>query len=416
VNVARLPFVSAVAFALALSSSAPAHAHGERNQEAFLRMRTAHWYDVTWSKDKVNVNDEIEVRGKLHIFSDWPKHLFELRTVYLNLGVNGPVFVKVATYLNDTPMMQSTNLEYGKDYEFRIVAKARAPGRHHVHPMLNVESAGPLLGPGKFIEVEGNESDFVYPVKTLDGIAIPNLETWQLGNIARNHAYWLVLAFGWIGWWFRGGGPGLFRRYRAVNDGREENLATNRDRVAAAAIVVITLFSIAYGLVSTNSKYPRTSALQGGRVRVFPMPDDPEKVEVRHLKGVYQVPGRSLQLVLKVTNHTSKPVQLGEFTAANLRFVNRDVPAAAAGVPANYPEELLARNGIVVTPKDPIPPGETREIKVDASDSAWETEHLASLMGGPDSSYGAMLFFFDSKGKRTVSEASGPAVPNFSAL
>jgi len=410
----RLAVLIALLVAFAISIPTQALAHGERNQEAFLRMRTAHWYDVTWSKDKVNVNDEIEVRGKLHIFSDWPRHLFELKTCYLNLGVNGPVFVKVATYLNDVPMMQSTTLEYGKDYEFRIIAKARTPGRHHVHPMLNVENAGPLLGPGKFVEIEGDPASFAYPVKTLDGIMIPNLETWALGRVAKTHAYWLVLAFGWVGWWFRGG-PGLMRRFRIVSDGREDTLATNRDRVIAAAFIVITIFSVAYGYISTVSQFPRTSALQGGRVRVFPIPDDPEKVEVRHLKGVYQVPGRSLQVTIKVTNHTSKPVQLGEFTAANLRFLNHDVPAAMSGIPANYPEELIPRSGLVVTPNDPIPPGETRELKVDASDSAWETEHLASLMGNPDSSYGAVLFFFDSKGKRSVSEVSGPAVPNFVA-
>src|SRR5262249_29889887 len=155
-------------------------------------------------------------------------------------------------------------------------------------------------------------------------------------------------------------------RFRTISDGKEETLASNRDRVLAAGFVVVTIFSLAYGIISTNSRYPRTSALQGGRVRVSPNPDDPEKVEVRHVKGVYQVPGRSLQLVLRVTNHASKPVQLGEFTAANLRFVNHDVPAAMAGVPAGYPEELLTRNGLVVTPNDPIPPGETRDIKVDA--------------------------------------------------
>ena len=411
----RFTFAALVAALTLCAAAAPSFAHGERNQEPFLRMRSAHWYDVTWSADKVAVNDEVEIRGKLHIFSDWPKHLFELRTVYLNLGVNGPVFTKVATYLDDVPMMQSTHLEYGKDYEFRIVAKARIPGRHHVHPMLNVESAGPLLGPGKFIEVTGNQSDFVYPLKTLDGIMIPNLETWQLGNIAWNHAYWLIAGFVWIGYWFRGG-PGLIRRFRMIDEEREADLGTNRDRVVAAALVVFTLFSVAYGMISTSSKYPRTSALQGGRVRVFPLPDDPETVQVRPEKGVYQVPGRSLQLTLKVTNKTSKPVQLGEFTAANLRFVNRDVPAAMAGVTPGYPTELLTRNGLVVTPNDPIPPGETRELKVDASDSAWETEHLASLMGNPDSSYGALLLFYDSKGKRLVSEASGPAVPNFTAL
>jgi methane/ammonia monooxygenase subunit B len=415
VRAARLGLVAALLVAWSLASAPPAAAHGERNQEPFLRMRTAHWYDVTWSADKVKVNDEIEIRGRLHVFSDWPKHLFELRTVYLNLGTNGPVFTKVATYLNDVPMMQSTNLEYGKEYEFRIVAKARTPGRHHVHPMLNVQSAGPLLGPGKFIEVTGEQSDFVFPLKTLDGVTIPNLETWGLDNVFRVHAYWLVIAFAWLGWWFRGG-PGLLRRFRTLDAGREEALFTNGDRIAAAALVVITLFSVSYGMISTNSKYPRTSALQGGRVRVFPLPDDSGTVAVRHVKGVYQVPGRSLVLALRVTNQTPKPVRLGEFTAANLRFVNRGVPAAVAGVTPGYPEELLARNGLVVTPDEPIPPGETREIKVEASDSAWETEHLASLMGNPDSSYGALLFFFDAQGKRTVSEVSGPAVPNFTAL
>jgi methane/ammonia monooxygenase subunit B len=415
VKIIRALSLAAFALLCGLVAAPPVLAHGERNQEPFLRMRTAHWYDVTWSKDTVKVNEEVEIRGRLHVFSDWPKHLFELRTVYLNLGTNGPVFVKVATYLNDVPMMQSTNLEYGKEYDFRIIAKARTPGRHHVHPMLNVQSAGPLLGPGKFIEVTGNGADFVYPVKTLDGIEIPNLETWGLGNVFRVHAYWLVLAFAWLGWWFRGG-PGLLRRFRTLETGREESLFSNGDRIAAAALVVIAIFSIAYGMISTNSKYPRTSALQGGRVRVFPLPDPADLVTVRHVKGVYQVPGRSLQVTLRVTNHAAKPVRLGEFTAANLRFVNHGVAAAVAGVPANYPEDLLARNGLVVTPDEPIAPGETREIKVEAADSAWETERLASLMGNPDSSYGALLFFFDPQGKRMVSEVSGPAIPNFTAL
>jgi len=409
------PIVAASLLLCGLASPPPAAAHGERNQEPFLRMRTAHWYDVTWSADKVKVNDEIELRGRLHMFSDWPKHLFPLGTVYLNLGVNGPVFVKVATYLNDVPMMQSTTLEYGKEYEFRIIAKARMPGRHHVHPMLNVEYAGPLLGPGKSIEVEGEAADFAFPLTTLDGIQIPNLETWQLGNIGRVHAYWLVLAFLWLGWWFRRG-PRLLSRFRSIDGGKEESLLTGADRIAGAVIVVVALASVAFGMISTNAKYPRTSALQGGRVRVLPLPDEAEQVLVRHTRGVYQVPGRSLELTLKVTNKSANPVRLGEFTAANLRFVNRGVAAAAAGVPANYPDDLLARNGLVVTPDEPIPPGETREIKVQAADAAWETERLASLMGNPDSSYGALLFFFDPQGKRFVSEVSGPAIPSCTTL
>ena len=46
-----------------------ATAHGERNQEPFLRMRTVHWYDVKWSTGKMNVNDEIVLEGKFQ--RDW---------------------------------------------------------------------------------------------------------------------------------------------------------------------------------------------------------------------------------------------------------------------------------------------------------------------------------------------------------
>ncbi len=412
-----------LALACAVLLPTLAHAHGERNQEPFLRMRTVHWYDVTWTKldkdhtpvDKVAVNDMIEMRGKLHIFSDWPKHLFELTTVYFSLGANGPVFTKIETYLDDVPMLQSTHLEYGRDYEFRIVAQARTPGMHHLHPMLNVKDAGPLLGPGKFIEVTGNQSDYKFALTTLDGIAIPNLETWALKNVAMNHVYWLVLAFVWIGYWFRGG-PNLVSRFSALQDDENASLATNRDRVLAAALIVVVLFSVAWGVISTNAKYPRTSALQGGRVRVFPLDEPLKTVQVRHLKGVYQVPGRSLQLKIRVTNQTDRPVRVGEFTAANLRFINRSVPEAVASVPSNYPQDLLTRNGLVVEPDSPIAPGETREVRIDATDSAWETQHLASLMGNPDSSYGGLIFFYDDQGKRSVAEVSGPAVPSFTSL
>ena len=219
----------------------------------------------------------------------------------------------------------------------------------------------------------------------------------------------------WLGWWFWRG-PSLLPRFRALSNGREDILFTKADRLVGAVFIVIVLFSVAYGMISTNARYPRTSALQGGRVRVFPLPDDQEQVIVRHTKGVYQVPGRSLQLTLRVTNRTAQAIRLGEFTAANLRFINQAVPAAVAGVSASYPPELIARNGLVVTPDESIQPGETREITVEAADAAWETERLASLMGNPDSSYGALLFFFDAQGNRTVSEVSGPAIPSFTVL
>lgn len=409
-----LGFLALVLLA-ASGASEPAVAHGERNQEPFLRMRTTHWYDVTWSADKVAVNDEVELRGKVRIFSDWPKHLFELKSSYLNLGTTGPVFVKLESYMNDTAQLQSTDLEYGRDYAFALKIKARLPGRHHVHPMLNVEDAGPVLGPGKFIEVTGDPADFVLPAKTIDGIEIPNLETWAFGNVLWNHAFWIVIALFWLGWWFRRR-PVMLPRFRSVSADRTEGLVGAGDRMVAAGLVVATLFFVAYGAISANAQYPRTSALQGGRVRTFPLPEDPMKVEVRHRKGTYDVPGRALRVTMQVTNRTDHPIRLGEFTAANLRFVNPAVPEAVAGVPPGYPEDLLPRNGLEVDDDSPLAPGQTREMTITAADKAWETERLASLMGNPDSSYGALLFFFDDQGNRRIAEVSGPALPVFTSL
>ena len=39
-------------------------AHGEKALEPFIRMRTIQWYDVMWSKDTLNVNDEVVITGK----------------------------------------------------------------------------------------------------------------------------------------------------------------------------------------------------------------------------------------------------------------------------------------------------------------------------------------------------------------
>ena len=64
---------AAAAVAATLGAIAPASAHGEKSQQAFLRMRTLNWYDVAWSKTTVNVNEEMILSGKVHVFSAWPQ-------------------------------------------------------------------------------------------------------------------------------------------------------------------------------------------------------------------------------------------------------------------------------------------------------------------------------------------------------
>ena len=48
-----------------------------------------------------------------------------------------------------------------------------------------------------------------------------------------------------------------------------------------------------------------------------------------------------------------------------------------------------------------------------AADVAWEAERLTSLMRDPDSSFGGLLFFYDSDGERHIANVYGTIVPTF---
>jgi methane/ammonia monooxygenase subunit B len=59
-----------------LVGSAPAaFAHGERAQEAFLRMRTVAWVNTTYSKTTVKQGETFTITGTAKILDAWPTNL-----------------------------------------------------------------------------------------------------------------------------------------------------------------------------------------------------------------------------------------------------------------------------------------------------------------------------------------------------
>ena len=65
-------------------------------------------------------------------------------------------------------------------------------------------------------------------------------------------------------------------------------------------------------------------------------------------------------------------------------------------------------------PAAPIQPGETRVVKISATNPAWETEQLAMLIQDPDSRFGGLLMFYDADGKRSIVSIGGGLIPTFS--
>lgn len=390
----------------------PVLAHGERAQEPYLRTRTAHWYDVTWSAAKMAVNEEITVTAKFRLFGDWPDAVELPETVFVSNATPGPVFARVNSYLNGVPARQSfRNLEIGRDYEYKMVLRARVPGRYHVHPMIAIKGSGPLVGPGRYIDVTGAQADFKYGMTAISGEKIDDIETWGVSAALGWHGIWLVIAAAWLLWWVRR--PLLIPRYLALQKEREELLTTDTDLKLGIALLIVSVGLAFYGYHWAQSKYPRTVPLQAGTMYTPPLPAQSPVVKVEFQEAKYDVPGRSMRMAVKVTNISGKPLRLGEFSTASIRFVNTNLPAAQANVDSNYPKELIARTGLVISDDTELKPGETKSLRIDATDAAWEIERLTSFLTDVDSKIGGLLYFFDAEGNRHIAEVGGPILPVF---
>ena len=389
-----------------------AMAHGERATEPYIRTRTIQWYDVKWSTEKINVNETVSVTGKFHLMSDWPDAVNKPDLVFMSNATPGAVMTRVESYINDMPAQQSLkNLEVGRDYTFKMVMKGRIPGRWHFHPMLNIDGAGPIVGPGSWVQVAGNASDYRHSVTTIEGTVIEDTQNYGVSRVLMWQIGYILIAVAWLLWWLRR--PLLIPRWLAVQKGLEDLLVTRTDDKVAAGLLILVLVVVIGGYINVKEEYSRVVPLQAGSLYTPPLPEKPNLVSVKFKKAEYDVPGRSMRMSIEVTNNAARSVQLGEFLTASLRFVNNSLPAAVAAVDPDYPKELLPSSGVVVERDAPLAPGETRVINMDATDAAWELERLVGFLTNVDSRIGALLFFYDDKGNRYITSVAGPILPVF---
>jgi methane/ammonia monooxygenase subunit B len=398
----------ALALAVTMAAIGPADAHGEKSQAAFLRMRTLNWYDLKWSKTEVNVNEEYEITGKLHIMNAWPAAVHVPDRCFLNTGQPGPVSTRIYVGVGGQFTPRSMKLDVGKTYEFRIVLRARRPGHWHTHVQLSVETGGPIPGPGQWIDIKGNFADFTNPVKLLNGTTV-DLEQYHIGQIMGWHLLWYIIGIAWIVYWFSK--RGLVGRFVSVASGQsEDSIITPQERLIGAATLaaVLGVVIIFYAIVA--SSYPNTIPLQAGDFTHIQAIDEPEPpLKIKYLSGTYKVPGREMVATFRITNEGKEPLRIGEFNTAGLRFLNPDVYTTKV----DYPDYLLAERGLSVSDPSPIQPGETKDLTLTIQDARWDTERLSGLAYDVDSSMAGMLFFFTPSGTRYPVEVQGSVIPTF---
>jgi methane/ammonia monooxygenase subunit B len=408
-KVAKLSFVALLlSLSAAMFYTPTASAHGEKSQAAFMRMRTIHWYDLTWSKEEVAINETMTLDGKFHVFAGWPETVDKPEVSFLNIGIPGPVFIRAGSWVGGQLVPRSISLELGKDYKFKVLLKARRPGDWHVHSMMNVQGGGPIIGPGKWVTITGSMGSFVNPITTLTGETI-DLETYALvDTIYFWHAFWYAIGLAWMAYWIRR--PQFIVRSIAIEAGKADSLISNTDKKVGMGFLAATCAIVAFTMGTTNEKYPVTTPLQAGLIRGIKWLEIPEPtIDVKVEDASYRVPGRAMMMTLTITNNGDTSVRLGEFNTASVRFLDADVYEDEAG----YPDDLLAEEGLTVSDNSPLAPGETRTVEVTASDAAWEVYRLADLVYDPDSRFAGLLFFFDENGGRQMDTVDAPLIPVF---
>jgi methane/ammonia monooxygenase subunit B len=384
------------------------YAHGEKALEPFVRMRTIQWYDVQWSQDKLKINDDVVITGKFHVAEDWPRGVPKPDLTYLNVASPGPVFIRTERYLNGQASVSSTALKLGGDYDFKIVLKARLPGRYHLHPFFNLHDAGAVMGPGHWFEVTGDPEAFTNPVKTLNGNVI-DMETYGLANGAAWHALWFAFGSAWLLWWVRR--PLFIPRYKMLQSGEEKGLITSFDRKIALVILVGVPLVVFGAQAMTDGQYLNTIPLQAAMDQIEPLAPrvNTGRVQVKVQRTEFHVPSRAMTMVTQIHNDSDSPVQIGEFATANVRFIN---PGTGQSVPDDA-ETMVAAQGLTTDSADPIQPGETRIVRVTATDTMWAGERLEGLIRDADSRLGGLLFLFDAAGNRQVASISSAVIPKF---
>jgi methane/ammonia monooxygenase subunit B len=396
-----------LAGALVVTLAPAAQAHGERAQEAFLRMRTVSWVDVTVSSDRVRQGDTFTITGTAKILDAWPTNLAKgnPNTAFLGLIAPGPVVVLKERSINGVSVPTRIDAKKGDIYEFSMTVAGRRVGRWHVHPALSVKGAGTLLGPGTWINVEENPDGFRNDVTLVEagggtGGTI-NLENYQLPFTW----IWLVITFligmAWMIYWTV---PKRTVTNLAVTsqiplntDGMDYGLITKKDHRNMNWFAIGTALLLVVGWIYQANAFPTKMPQQ-----IFQFaPPTPAVAENSGIgeaglaKARYDSGSKTLIMDVDVTNNGTTPMNLQQFTTSTLKFATG--PTAGPGA-------------LTATPAASVAPGATTKLTLAMQDPAWEDEHLIPVNESSQMITG-ILVFQTGDGKKVLTEVEANLQP-----
>jgi methane/ammonia monooxygenase subunit B len=312
----RLAALLLLGMATTVAFASPASAHGEKSQEAFLRMRTIGWTDVVFSGGQRAANGDIviaqgekfTIKGVAKLMNTWPDTLAKglPRIGYLNIATQGPCVALLERKVNGISTPDRIEITKGNYYQFEDTLMGRRVGRWHVHPTFAVKGAGTLLGPGQWFRVTPHA--YSTPATLYNGKTI-NLENYHLVSVWTLQVIGFLLGLVWIFWWTWWGKTAKGNPRRTVtnpavtlaiplnDDGLAVGLNTKKDHRVVNIIALATALFLLIGWIWQASAFPVKIPQQ---VVEYEPPKTPldtaptlATVEARSAKYDYQTPRTS---------------------------------------------------------------------------------------------------------------------------
>jgi len=415
----RLAAVLLLGLASTVFFASPASAHGEKSQEAFLRMRTVGWTDVQFTGGKVQdgeihvaQGDRVSLTGTAKLMDTWPDTLAagDPEIGYINIATQGPCVEMLERTVNGVSAPGRLEIGRGHYYKFDMTLMGRRPGRWHVHPSFAVKGAGTVLGPGQWVHVLRVKGGFTSPVTLYNGKTI-NMENYGLNMVWGFQIFGFLIGIVWMLWWTvpkfhrTVTNPAVTLQIPLNDDGVAVGLNSKKDHRVVNIIALFTAIFLLVGWIYQASAYPVKIPQQVVQFTPPATAQDtaPALATVDPQTAAFDPDSKVLTLEVTATNVASGPIELAEFTTSTLTFVPQGGTAIA---PAGY------RHEIKVSPSGTIQPGQSSKLTLSLDGKAFEEQHLVPI-GESQLTIAGLMVFKDAAGNRASVEIEEPLRPRY---
>jgi methane/ammonia monooxygenase subunit B len=359
---------------LAMGWVAAAYAHGEKAQEAFLRMQTVAFFDTKFATDKPEPGDitlkqgeEWTVEGTMKILETWPKTIDEPEVGYIGVTTQGPVSIMTGRVVNGKNTPHSIYLGRGDVFNYKMTLQGRLVGRWHVHPIIGVQGAGSVMGPGRWLTVKEAPGGFSFPLTLMNGETV-DVENYGFSLVWTLNLLGLVLGL-WFMWHWTVPRATVTRlminlKIGMHDTGDDFGLIQPKDYKVMDILAVLTIALLIGGYWYGAATYPGGIPQQVIRFEPPKAHEDPNFVKVSATQQAkYDVAEHTLVLPFEVTNTGNTAMSVTLFTTSTLTFMNN----ASEG------------RRVIVEPSDAIYPNETKSLTLSMRDTVWEEERMMPI-------------------------------------